>query len=141
MNIFPAVVEGRGAVGLLVLRLVAGAAFLVHGWGKILAGPTEWMGPGASTPAWLQGVATAAEFFGGAGWLLGFLTPLASLGLLAQMTFALRFHFGRGDPFINPGAMSYEPALIFWAVALLLLLIGPGRFSLDAQMFRGSPRD
>ena len=44
--IFPPVVDGRGAVGLLLVRLVAGAAFLLHGSGKIQT-PFSWMPPEA----------------------------------------------------------------------------------------------
>ena len=33
--LFPPFVKGRGAVGLLVLRAVVGAAFVQHGWGKV----------------------------------------------------------------------------------------------------------
>jgi len=134
--LIPPVVEGRGAVGLLLLRLVAGAAFLVHGSGKIQS-PFSWMPPDAPVPGFLQALAAVSEFFGGGlGWIAGFLTPLASLGVLATMTVAILFHVGRGDPFVGAGGPSFELALLYWAVALLMLLIGPGRFSLDAQLFR-----
>ena len=134
--IFPPVVEGRGAVGLLLLRLVAGAAFLVHGSGMIQT-PFSWMPPEAPMPGFLQALAAVSEFFGGGlGWIAGFLTPLASLGVLATMTVAILFHVGRGDPFVGTGGPSFELALIYWCIALLMLLIGPGRFSLDAQLFR-----
>jgi len=131
----PPVVEGRGAVGLLLLRLVAGAAMLLHGWPKIQA-PFSWMPAEAPVPGILQALAAVAEFFGGGlGWLVGFLTPLASLGMLATMTVAVMFHAGRGDPFVGQGGPSYELALLYWMLGLLFLLIGPGRFSLDAQVF------
>jgi putative oxidoreductase len=134
--IFPPIVDGRGAVGLLLLRLVVGAAFLVHGSGKIQT-PFSWMPPEAPVPGALQALAAVAEFFGGGlGWVAGFLTPLASLGVLATMTVAILFHVGRGDPFVGAGGPSFELALVYWCVALLLLLIGPGRYSLDAQLFR-----
>lgn len=137
--LIPPVVEGRGAVGLLLLRLVAGAAFLVHGSGKMQS-PFAWMPAEAAVPGVLQALAAAAEFLGGGlGWIAGFLTPLASLGVLATMTVAILFHAGRGDPFVGAGGPSFELALVYWAVALLLLLIGPGRFSLDAQLFRRRP--
>ena len=134
--IFPPVIEGRGAVGLLLLRMVAGAAFLMHGSGKIQT-PFSWMPPEAAVPGFLQALAAASEFFGGGlGWIAGFLTPLASLGVLATMTVAILFHVGRGDPFVGTGGPSFELALIYWFIALLMLLLGPGRFSLDAQLFR-----
>lgn len=132
----PPVVDGRGALGLLLLRLVAGAAFLVHGAGKIQT-PFSWMPPEAPVPGALQALAAVAEFFGGGlGWIAGFLTPIASLGVLATMTVAVIFHLQRGDPFVGAGGPSFELALVYWCIALLLLFIGPGRFSLDAQLFR-----
>ena len=138
--LFPPVIEGRGAVGLLLLRLVGGAAFLAHGWGKIQT-PFSWMGPDAPVPGILQALAAVAEFFGGGlGWIAGFLTPIASLGVLATMTVAFLFHAGQGHPFVGAGGPSYELALVYWCVALLLFLIGPGRFSLDAQLFRRDSR-
>ena len=36
-SVYPTFVRGRGAVGLLILRLVVGAAFVLHGWYKITA--------------------------------------------------------------------------------------------------------
>jgi putative oxidoreductase len=50
-----------GSVGLLLLRLVMGAAFLFHGWGKIQT-PLGWMGPDAPVPGILQALAAVAEF-------------------------------------------------------------------------------
>ncbi|MEO8606168.1 MAG: DoxX family protein [bacterium] len=135
--VFPPLVGTRGSLGLLVLRIVVGLAFLHHGWGKIQT-PFSWMPPEAPVPAIMQALAAVSEFFGGGlGFLFGFLTPLASLGVLATMSVALQFHAGRGDPFVGTGGPSYELAAVYWTVALLLLLIGPGRFSLDAMLFRG----
>jgi putative oxidoreductase len=135
--LFPPVVEGRGAVGLLLLRLVAGAAFLVHGSGKIQS-PFAWMPPDAPVPGIFQALAAVAEFFGGGlGWIAGLLTPIASLGVLATMTVAVLFHARQGHPFVGAaGGPSFELALLYWVIALLFILLGPGRFSLDAQLFR-----
>ena len=36
-------VGGLGSLGLLLLRLVMGAAFVLHGWPKI-QNPLDWMG-------------------------------------------------------------------------------------------------
>lgn len=122
------------STGLLVLRLVAGTAFMFHGWGKI-TNPTGWMGEGAPVPGFLQALAAVSEFGGGLAWILGLLTPLASLGILCTMAVAASTHIMRGDPFVSTGGPAYELALVYFAVALLLLLAGPGRFSLDALLF------
>ena len=68
-----------GSVGLLLLRLAMGAAFLFHGWGKI-QNPVGWMGPEAHVPAVFQALAAIAEFGGGMGLIAGLLTRLAAPG-------------------------------------------------------------
>ncbi len=125
------------AFALLVLRVVAGAAFMFHGYGKIQQ-PFGWMGPDATTPGALQALAALAEVGGGVAWILGLLTPLASFGLLCTMAVAVRLHaLVLGDSFVasGKGQGSWELAAVYFAIALLLLLGGPGRFSLDRALF------
>ena len=107
-----------GSVGLLLLRLVMGVAFLFHGWPKI-QNPWDWMGAEAQVPAILQGLAALAEFGGGLGLIAGLLTRLAALGMLSNMTVALGLvHLPHGDPFVGkPGGRSYELAAIYLACA------------------------
>ncbi|MGE3684063.1 MAG: DoxX family protein [Bdellovibrionales bacterium] len=121
------VTSTRVSSGLFVLRLVAGAAFVTHGSGKITS-PMGWMGPEAPVPGVFQALAAVAEFGGGLAWILGLFTPLASLGLIITMSVAAFFHISRGDGFVN----GYELASVYLAISLLLFLAGPGRFSLDA---------
>ncbi len=129
-------VGGRAAVGLLVLRVAVGAAFMFHGYGKI-QNPFGWMGENATVPGWLQALAAVSEFGGGAAWILGLLTPLASFGILCTMAKAVHLHaIVRGDPFVAKGpGPAFEPALVYLCVAILLLLAGPGKLSLDALIF------
>ena len=126
-----------GSVGLLLLRLVMGVAFVFHGWPKI-QNPMGWMGPEASVPAILQGLAALAEFGGGMALVVGLLTRLASMGIMSNMIVALGMvHLPHGDPFVSKtGGRSYELAAIYLACAILFLILGPGRLSLDALLFR-----
>lgn len=127
--------SARVSIGLLVLRVVVGLAFMFHGWSKI-QNPLGWMGEGAGTPGVFQALAAISEFCGGFAWMLGLLTPLASFGLACTMTVAAYTHIiVRGDPFVGQGGVSYELALAYLSVALLLLLAGPGRFSADRFIF------
>ncbi len=134
--IFGEFVGGRGAVGLLFLRLVAGTAFVLHGW-HLIQHPFNWMPPNSPIPGFLQALAALSEFGGGLAWILGLLTPLASAGLLCTMAVAVQFHVSQGQPFVagKPGAGSYELALGYFAVALLLILMGPGVFAADYCLF------
>jgi putative oxidoreductase len=129
-------VGSLGSMGLLVLRLVMGAAFLFHGWPKIQK-PFGWMGPEATMPGVLQSLAALSEFGGGLALIFGLLTRLACLGICGTMLVALAtVHLPHGDPFVGkPGAPSFELAAVYLACAILLLLFGAGRFSIDALLF------
>lgn len=125
----------RANVGLLLLRLVAGLAFMFHGWSKI-QNPFAWMGAEAPVPGILQALAALSEFGGGLAWILGALVPLASLGLFFTMAVAVHFHaVVQGDPFVGRGA-SYELALLYLVIAVLMLTVGPGQYSVDAWLRR-----
>ena len=128
--------SARVSAGLLLLRLVAGAAFLYHGYGKI-QNPFGWMGPDAGFPGVFQALAAVSEFGGGLAWMLGLLTPLASCGLACTMAVAVWMHAAvLHDPFVAlQGGRSYELASVYLCVAVLLLLAGPGRFSVDRVAF------
>ena len=123
------IVGGKGALALLALRLVAGPAFILHGWPKI-QNAFDWMGPGV--PSWLQGLAAFAEFGGGIAILVGLLTQLAALGIACVMLYAIfMVHIPKGDPFVGHGS-SWELAAVYLAIMVALVLRGAGSFSLDA---------
>jgi putative oxidoreductase len=131
----------RGSAGLLVLRVVMGAAFIFHGWPKI-QNATAWMDAHGSSgmPPILQAAAAVSEFGGGLALILGLLTPLAALGLACTMAVALGMvHLRMGHSFVAaaPGQPSYELAAVYLAAAILFLLAGPGKLSLDAYLFGG----
>lgn len=120
-------------IAIVILRLVAGIAMMQHGWGKI-QNPLGWMGDDSNIPAVLQALAAVSEFFGGLFVALGLLTPLAAFGVLCTMAYATYKHaILNGDPFV--GRPSYELALIYFSIMLLVLLAGAGKFSIDNVLF------
>jgi len=123
-------------LALVLIRVVAGFAFMLHGWGKI-QNPFGWMGPDAFAPGVFQALAALSEFGGGLAWILGLLTPLASLGIASTMAVAFWTHAVlRGDPFVSmTGGPSYELAAVYFCIAVLLIALGPGRLSLDRKLF------
>ncbi len=127
--------EGRGAVGILLLRLVFGLALMFHGYPKIQHA-TSWMGPGAPVPGFFQFLAAFSEFFGGLAFITGLLTPIAALGVAATMLTALvTVHFKHGDPFVTMHGASFESPLEYLTLAVMLIFAGPGRLSFDALLF------
>ncbi|MCQ6279500.1 DoxX family protein [Bacillus sp. EB600] len=130
------------SIGLLLIRLVMGVAFMGHGAQKLfgwfggygLKGTGGWMEslgikPGV-TMALLAGL---AEFVGGVLFVLGLLTPLAGIMIAGTMVVAIaKVHGPNGFWGTNNG---YEFNLILIAVALGIALAGPGQYALDALLF------
>lgn len=121
-------------LGLLVARVVGGLALaLAHGRGKVppsdgFIGRVGEMGFFA--PELFAWLAATAEFGGGLLLALGLLTRPAALLVTGQMAVvALVAH--AGDPFGDR-----ERAVLFGAIAVLCLLAGAGRYSLDALIRR-----
>lgn len=120
-------------LALVPLRVYAGLALaLAHGLGKLpvseqfVSGVAEL---GFPAPLFFAWAAALAEFAGGLLLAAGLLTrPAAFFILCTMLTAAFRAH--AADPF-----QVKEMALLYAAVALLFLLRGAGRYSLDA-LFR-----
>jgi len=84
-------------VDLAILRLVLGIVFFAHGAQKMLgwfggygfAGTMGFFTNMMHIPAVFAFLAIAAEFFGGRGLILGFLTRVAAFGILVNMVVAV----------------------------------------------------
>ncbi len=124
-------VSKPASAALLTVRLVAGAAFMHHGFTKI-QNPFAWMGANSPMPGFLQALAAVSEFGGGFAWMIGFLVPIASFGIFCTMVVAVSRHVSHGDPFVGKGG-SFELALVYACVAVLLFVVGPGRIGLDSS--------
>lgn len=124
-------------VGLLLLRLGIGASFIAHGFPKISGGPEFWTRIGGATrtvgidfaPTFFGFMAAVSEFGGGVLLILGLATRPAALLLCLTMVVATMTHLARGQGF-NGFSHALEAAILFGS----LVLIGPGRISLDRAL-------
>jgi putative oxidoreductase len=127
-KLIPPELDARVSSALLPLRVAAGIWLATHGWGKI-QNPFHWMGDGdGAAPAFFQLLAAISEFGGGIALACGLLTPLACFGIACTMAVAVHRHVTKGG--------SFELAGIYLAIAVLFLVAGPGRWSLDAIVTR-----
>jgi putative oxidoreductase len=124
-------------VALLLLRVCVGVAFVLHGWGKVrdVGGFSAEHG----VPVFLGAAAAYVQFVGGLLLVGGLLTPLAALGICGTMVVATVMLVRAGESFINPGGHSWESAALYAVLMLCLMMLGAGRYSLDAVLFKRDP--
>ena len=121
----------------LALRLGLGVVFVDHGYSKLTGGPAEGFGGmltglGVGAPEFVAWLVTIAELVGGVLLLAGLATRVATLPLIATMIGAIILVKADVGIIAPPGAgagAELDIALLAGLVALLLM--GPGRLSLD----------
>jgi putative oxidoreductase len=125
--VFPAYPD----IGATVARLALGLLFLPHGWPKIkdIKATASWVKgtgwPGGATFAVLFSL---LEFFGAIAVLLGFLTQIvAALFALEMVATTIFAKTKLGKKYIG----GYEMDIAFLLIALVVVLLGPGPWSLD----------
>ncbi len=125
--------------GLLLIRLVLGLSYMiVHGGQKLIAGPQLWakigsavgyLGINFSFTAW-GFLAACAEFFGGLLILLGLFFRPASVFIIITMFVAANSGLEGGS---SLGTIAHPIEL---GITILgLFFTGPGKYSLDYQLF------
>lgn len=124
------------STGILLVRLVVGAAFVMHGLPKI-QNPFGWMGGmEGAPPGVFQALAAVFEFGGGILLMLGLFTRCAALALASVMVAALALvHIPHGDPFVSTKGPSAELASVYLVLSLAIAALGAGAYSLDAVLF------
>jgi putative oxidoreductase len=121
--------------GLLVLRLVVGITFLLHGIDKLgdIAGTEQLFASlDIPAPAVMAPFVAVTETVGGVLLIIGLATPLAGVALAGDMVVALLTqHIGHGF-FVEGGGI--ELVLLLGGTSLAIALTGAGRVSLDAAL-------
>ena len=122
---------------LLILRVIASVMMIInHGWNKILAGQEKWNRLGTALTDFI-GIEFMSVFFGfmaafseSIGMVMvifGIFTRPAAFLLLFTMFVASMNHLVDGE--------FPELAIMYLIVMLVLLISGPGKFSLDYKFF------
>src|SRR5918992_5684664 len=123
------------STGMLVLRVIVGVTFLVHGLDKLgdLAGTEQlFVSLGIPAPALMGPLVAVTEAVGGVLLIAGLATPLVGAALAIDMLVALlTAHLGHGY-FVRDGGI--ELPLLLGGASLGIGLAGAGRFSLDASL-------
>jgi putative oxidoreductase len=130
----------------LILRLVVGFGFMAHGWAKLSRGTAGFekllQQTGVPLPHLTSYIVPYVELLGGFAILIGALTAIVAIPLIATMLVAMitiQFKFGyssvktigltaSGPLFGPPG---YEINLLYIAALIALILYGPGMYSVD----------
>lgn len=118
-----------------ILRVVAGAALVTHGLGKIAdpfgaSGMVESLGfyPGALWSLLLA----CTEFFGGILIAIGLLTRPASFAAMIVLLVTVWFHWITKDQ----GYSGSEKSILWAAIFLFFAVRGGNRHSVDARLGR-----
>ena len=126
-----------------ILRFVLGVIFFAHGAQKMLgwfggygfSGTMGFFTDVMHIPVLFAFLALTAEFFGGLGLILGFLTRIAALGIFFNMVVAIAMVHYRFGFFMNwTGAQKgegFEYHLLVLAITAFLMIRGAGAVSID----------
>ncbi len=123
-------------IARLVLRLALGATILLHGIAKIRGGlgGIERMVEGHGLPGELAYGALVGEVVAPLMLLLGFHARIGALLVLVNMLFAIGLvHKGELGALGRSGGWAIELQAMFVAAAITLMLLGPGRFSVNQR--------
>lgn len=123
--------------GLLIIRVGLGAMMMVHGFPKLTGGPTLWEGLGNSMklihidflPVFWGFMAAVAEGIGGLFLLLGLFFRPTNMLLFFTMAIAALVHLTNAKEGIAEASHAIELGMVF----LGLILIGPGKYSVDKK--------
>jgi len=118
-------------LGILWLRIFMGTGIAYHGLSKIFGGRMEGMigaiaNMGFPLPSFFAWAAALSESIGGILIILGLGTRIAALFIFITMSVAAFIVHG-SDPF-----KIKELALTYGVMAITLILMGGGHFSLDS---------
>ncbi|NUS38606.1 MAG: DoxX family protein [Lysobacter sp.] len=119
-----------------LLRIALGALILLHGIAKLRGGLAGIQGMVVAHhwPAWLAYGVLLGEVVGPLMVLLGFFSRLGALLIAIDMVFALALvHMGQLGQLTSQGGWALELQAMYFAAAVALALLGPGRYSINGR--------
>lgn len=123
-------------LGKLTLRLTLGVLILLHGIAKISGGTTgvEKLLEGAGLPSFLAAGVYVGEVLAPILVVLGFYARVGAAVIVVNMLFAILLAH-RADLFLltKTGGWALELQAFFLFTALALMLMGPGRLSINQR--------
>lgn len=124
-------------LGLLILRVVVGITFVMHGWQKF----NEWTISGTTSNFAEMGVplpeiaapfAAFTELIGGIALIVGLFSRIAGLSLAVVMAGSIYFVHAPAGFFVSDG--GFEFVMVLGAAALAIAFAGPGRIALGGGL-------
>lgn len=125
-------------IGTLILRIVLGLTFFVHGLVKFQGGIENIVGwfESIGLPGFLAYGVALIEIIGGLALVLGLFSRVVS-GLLALLMVGAILKVKLAVGFLGNGQMAgYELDIAFLAMALVILITGSKAYALDQLILR-----
>ncbi len=135
--------ENKHEISALILRLVLGISFFIHGLVKFQGGienTVGWFGS-IGLPGFLAYGVALIEVVGGLALVLGLFTRVvSSLFVLLMAGAIIKVKLAAG--FLGNGQMAgYELDLAFLAIAVSIAVTGSKVFALDQFIFKGQKKE
>jgi putative oxidoreductase len=120
----------------LIVRVAVGWNLFVHGWGKLMVGPTPgflkaYVDLGYTPPLLWFWLAFAIEFFGGIALILGLFTRFFAAAAAIEMLFIFITYWHNGFAWLKTG---YEYVLLWGLLCFAIALRGGGPYSIDRKL-------
>jgi len=121
-----------------IVRIAAGWNLLVHGWNKLMVGPTEvllkgYADIGFNPPALGFWSSTILETLAGVSLILGLFTRFFAAAAAIEMLIITAIYWKTGFAWTRRG---YEYPLLWGLVLFAIALRGGGPYSLDRKLGR-----